>query len=157
MAFLLLFNQPGGDAPSVRLFDQVADRVSVPVLLHAMKHFETREDPVPIRVFFPKGKLAKAMSVPNALPPMDRQIADRAADLCRQGIIRQLWDREPLGNVYVSDAMKQYIVPFSQRSASSGKHILVRGSTVPVPPEAGTIRGFIYWTNMKKTEKGVDP
>jgi len=58
-----------------------------------------------------------------------------------------------MGRVFVDERLKNYLVPFSQRSASKALRTLVRGSALPLPP-GGTIRFFIWW---KEGEVGGKP
>ena len=133
----------------LRLFAQVGDKVSVPVLLQAMTHFDYRDDNE-IRVFFPKGMLAKAMGIYNDLPALapDSMLNVRTAGVCRELLRKQFSEKPPMGKVYVSKDMKNYPIPFSQRSASAGSKLLLRGSEIPIDDNATTIRAFIHWTNL---------
>ncbi|KAA2302138.1 cytoplasmic protein, partial [Clostridioides difficile] len=49
-------------------FGEVLEQVSTPVLLQVRQHFAQRNEPQDLRVFFPKGNVAKAFAVPNELP-----------------------------------------------------------------------------------------
>lgn len=50
----------------------------------------------------------------------------------------------PLGKVYVDQRLADYLVPFSQRSASKALRTIVRGSRVPME-EGDAIRFFSWW------------
>ncbi|MBQ7058215.1 MAG: TerD family protein [Firmicutes bacterium] len=131
------------------LFEQVGDKVSVPVLLQAMTHFDYRDDNE-IRVFFPKGMLAKAMGIRNDLKSLNplSMLRVRTAGVCRDLLRKQFRERPPMGKVFISEDIKNYPVPFSQRSASSGAKLLLRGSQVPIDGDIRTIRAFVHWTNL---------
>ena len=47
---------------------------------------------------------------------------------------------------YLDLRLKNYLVPFSQRSASKSLRTLVRGSRVPLP-DCTTLRLFVWWKN----------
>lgn len=130
-------------------FKSVAVEISAPVLLQVRQHFIGRmaETPNPVRVFFPKGNLAKAMSIKNELPAIDKTICQNVAKACRDALIEQYKSKESLGKVYVDEEFKNYLVPFSQRSASSTTKSVVRGSQLPIKPDATAVRAFIWWTN----------
>lgn len=130
-------------------FKSVAVEISAPVLLQVRQHFIGRmaETPNPVRVFFPKGNLAKAMSIKNELPAIDKTICQNVAKACRDALIEQYKRKESLGKVYVDEEFKNYLVPFSQRSASSTTKSVVRGSQLPIKPDATAVRAFIWWTN----------
>lgn len=133
-------------------FKSVAVEISAPVLLQVRQHFIGRmaETPNPVRVFFPKGNLAKAMSIKNELPAIDKTICQNVAKACRDALIEQYKSKESLGKVYVDEEFKNYLVPFSQRSASSTTKSVVRGSQLPIKSDATAVRAFIWWTNTAK-------
>ena len=131
-------------------FKDIATSISTPVLLQVRQHFIGRmaEQRTPVRVFFPKGNLARAMSIKNELPAIDVTICKNVARICRDALIEQYKEKDFLGNVFVDEDFKHYLVPFSQRSASKAVKTIVRGSKVPVKEDASAVRAFIWWTNM---------
>ena len=135
-------------------FKDIATSISTPVLLQVRQHFIGRmaEQRTPVRVFFPKGNLARAMSIKNELPAIDATICKNVARICRDALIEQYKDKEFLGNVFVDEDFKNYLVPFSQRSASKAVKTIVRGSKVPVKEDASAVRAFIWWTNMDESK-----
>lgn len=138
-------------------FKSVAVDISAPVLLQVRQHFIGRmaETTDPIRVFFQKGSLAKAIFIKNELPAIDKTICRNVAMACRNALIEQYSSKESLGKVYVDEDFKNYLVPFSGRSASSTSKNIVRGSRLHIKPDATAIRAFIWWTNTNK-ESGED-
>lgn len=131
----------------VNCFREVADKVSVPVLLQVRQHFKDRNNGNPIRVFFPKGNLARAISIPNELPAVDDKICKAVVKICDNAIIEQFKSKDFMGNVYIDESMRNFLVPFNQRSASTGSKNLVRGSRVGLNENAEAVRAFIWWTN----------
>ena len=135
----------------VNCFREVADKVSVPVLLQVRQHFKDRNNGNPIRVFFPKGNLARAISIPNELPAVDDKICKAVVKICDNAIIEQFKSKDFMGNVYIDESMRNFLVPFNQRSASTGSKNLVRGSHVGLNENAEAVRAFIWWTNTDKS------
>lgn len=133
----------------VNKFASVAESVSTPVLLQVRQAFIERGKEKETRVFFPKGNVARAHVAPNELPEIDDHVLQTVVSVCNRALISNYAKREHMGNVYIDSAMKDYIMPFSQRSASSGNKTLVRGSKVPLNGDANTVRGFIWWTNTE--------
>lgn len=131
----------------VNCFREVADKVSVPVLLQVRQHFKDRNNGNPIRVFFPKGNLARAISIPNELPAVNDKICKAVVKICDNAIIEQFKSKDFMGNVYIDESMRNFLVPFNQRSASTGSKSLVRGSRVGLNENAEVVRAFIWWTN----------
>lgn len=139
-------------------FKEVSKDVSAPVLLQVRQHFVERmaETPNPIRVFFPKGNLAKAISIKNELPIIDKTVCQNVAKICRDALIEQYKNKEAMGKVYVDPELKNYLVPFSQRSASSSTKSVVRGSQLPIKPDTTAVRAFIWWTNTLGGRVDID-
>ncbi|WP_339284868.1 TerD family protein [Paenibacillus sp. FSL R5-0486] len=125
-------------------FGEVLEQVSTPVLLQVRQHFAHRNEPQDLRVFFPKGNVAKAFAVPNELPEINEATCQNVVQLCEQALVERFAALAPLGKTYVDPQLHDYLVPFSQRSASKALHTIVRGSRVPMA-EGDTIRFFNWW------------
>ena len=128
-------------------FDNVADKVSTPVLLQVMHHFRRRDEIGNTRVFFPKGNLAKAKGIPNDLPDLASDVCLSVALVCEKALKERFSRLSSLGNVYVDQSLKDYIVPFSQRSASKTLRTIVRGSRISLESGKDTVRFFVWWKN----------
>lgn len=125
-----------------------ADRISTPVLLQVMTHFEHRKLNERVRPVFPKGNAAKVIAVPNALPVISERTCADVVAACEHALVARFAKLPPLGTVYLDPRLRDYLVPFSQRSASKALRTLVRGSRVPLPP-GGTLRFFLWWKEGK--------
>ncbi|CAM4313162.1 TerD family protein [Paenibacillus xylanexedens] len=125
-------------------FGEVLEQVSTPVLLQVRQHFARRNEPQDLRIFFPKGNVAKAYAVPNELPEIDEATCQDVVQLCEQALVERFAALAPLGKTYVDPQLHDYLVPFSQRSVSKALHTIVRGSRVPMA-EGDTIRFFNWW------------
>lgn len=138
----------------VNCFKDVASEISSPVLLQVRQHFIGRmaDSKNPVRVFFPKGNLAKATVINNELPDIDGGICKHIARICREALIEQYREKDFLGKVYIDEDFKNYLVPFSQRSASKAVKTIVRGSQLPIKDDAEAVRAFIWWTNAAKNK-----
>lgn len=129
-------------------FSNRAAQISAPVLLQVKTHFEHRNSGKKLRVFFPKGDVAKVFAAENNLPFLDAQVCDEAAKICKNALVGRFSKLAPLGKCYLDEKLKNYLVPFSQRSASKTLRTLVRGSRIDLPP-AKVIRFFLWWKNGK--------
>jgi hypothetical protein len=153
-----LFRKSGKTHQSNKIvfeFLAVADKVSTPVLLQVYSHFKNRCALGDDRVFFPKGQLAKLKVVKNTLPIIEQKFCLNFAKQVQNILIKRFAKLPPLGNVFLDDSLKNYLVPFSQRSASKALKTIVRGSRVPLDQDYDTIRFFIHWSNLK-TCNGLD-
>lgn len=170
MAALILKERPGelarqldklirdGDDKEyiIKCFNEVVDKISVPVLLQVRQHFFDRNKESKIRVFFPKGNFAKAVSIPNELKPIDQKTCNTIVRICNEAIIERFRSKDSLGNVFIDDDMKNFVVPFSQRSAGSSNKCLVRGSRIGFNDTANAVRAFIWWTNTEHSRVDID-
>lgn len=136
----------------IRSFASVAEKVSTPVLLQVREHFLHRAEQADVRVFFPKGSLAKCHSERNNLPDIDERYCQEVIRICENALVKIYGQREPMGKVYLSEDYRNYVVPFSQRSASKAMKTIVRGSRLPMDSQTNAVRAFIWWTNMDKCD-----
>lgn len=136
----------------IRSFASVAEKVSTPVLLQVREHFLHRAEQADVRVFFPKGSLAKCHSERNNLPDIDERYCQEVVRICENALVKIYGQREPMGKVYLSEDYRNYVVPFSQRSASKAMKTIVRGSRLPMDSQTDAVRAFIWWTNMDKCD-----
>ncbi|MBS2007572.1 MAG: TerD family protein [Cyanobacteria bacterium SZAS TMP-1] len=137
-----------GDAAPVVLetFSEVATKVSTPVLLQVRQHFLGRKTHQEIRVFLPKGEVAKAQAIANTLPELPADICDRITAICDKTLSARFAKLPPLGKCYLDPELKNFLVPFSQRSASRSLRTAARGSRLKLP-DSDTIRFFLWWKN----------
>ena len=131
----------------INSFALVAPQVSSPVLLQVKEHFSHRNDDKKMRVFFPKGNAALSHAVPNTLPSIDEKYCNEIVNICENTLIGIYVKKPYLGSVYISEDFKNYIVPFSQRSASKTTKTMTRGSRFKIDDSVKAIRAFIWWTN----------
>lgn len=136
----------------IRSFASVAEKVSTPVLLQVREHFLHRAEQADVRVFFPKGSLAKCHSERNNLPDIDERYCQEVVRICENALVKIYGQRKPMGKVYLSEDYRNYVVPFSQRSASKAMKTIVRGSRLPMDSQTNAVRAFIWWTNMDKCD-----
>lgn len=130
-------------------FSGVVENISTPVLLQVMNHFKHRNDNRELRSFFPKGNVAKLVAIENKLEVIDDVLCEQIVSLCERSLLKRFTNEKALGNVFVDARLKDYLVPFSQRSASKALRTLVRGSKIDLP-EGETVRFFTHWRNIKE-------
>jgi hypothetical protein len=139
----LLRISPGAEI--VAEFGEVASVISTTVLLQTITHFNSRHAARDLRIFFPKGNLAKVAAIDYNLPAIPQGLCEAVVKIC-EGALADRFSRLPsLGKVFVDKRLKDYLVPFSQRSASRTLRTLVRGSKIAFPEKGDTIRFFLWW------------
>jgi hypothetical protein len=132
----------------VARFAKRAEKVSTPVLLQVLTHFRHRDESANLRTFFPKGSVAKVYATREALPALPGGVAAELSAVCESALLDRFSKLPPLGRCYLDERLKNYLVPFSHRSASKSLRTLVRGSRLPLP-HCTTLRFFVWWKNGK--------
>lgn len=138
----------------INTFKDVASEVSTPVLLQVKEHFAQRPEKLESRVFFPKGNLARCYCIENELDDIEEKYCNAIVKICENALIENYKSKDFLGNVYLSEEFKNYVVPFSQRSASKALKTIVRGSKLPISENTNALRAFIWWTNSGENDDG---
>ena len=145
----LLRLDEGKQRDVLKQFAARTEQISTPVLLQVMTHFKHRNEQKELRVFFPKGDVAKVQAIKNNLPFLTEENCAEVVGICKGALIERFAQRKPLGKCFLSDKLKNYLVPFSQRSASKALRTLVRGSRLDLP-ETNVIRLFLWWKNGRE-------
>jgi hypothetical protein len=130
----------------VNRFAERAARVSTPVLLQVLTHFRRRGQPAALRTFFPKGNVGNLFATARPLPELPPGVANDIAAICERALLDRFAQLPPLGKCYLDRRLKNYLVPFAQRSAAKSLRTLVRGSRLPLP-DCTTLRFFVWWKN----------
>lgn len=157
--FLLrTFNKDADRKAVIMGFASVAKDVSSTVLLQVREHFINKLDGSDdMRVFFPKGNLARSYYVKNdKTESIPEDAMKMVIAVCENALINIYGNREFLGKVYIDEALKDYTVPFSLRSAGKTMISVSRGSRIAIDDSAKIIRPFIWWTNTKDNIIDVD-
>lgn len=157
--FLLRTFDKDADRKTVIMsFASVAKDVSSTVLLQVREHFINKLDGSDdMRVFFPKGNLARSYYVKNAkTETVPEDAMKMVIAVCESALVNIYGNREFLGKVYIDEALKDYTVPFSLRSAGKTMTAVSRGSRIAIDDNTKVIRPFIWWTNTKDDIIDVD-
>lgn len=157
--FLLRTFDKDADRKAVIMsFASVAKDVSSTVLLQVRENFINKLDGSDdMRVFFPKGNLARSYYVKNnKTKTIPEDVMKMVIAVCESTLVNIYGNREFLGKVYIDEALKNYTVPFSLRSAGKTMTAVSRGSRIAIDDSAKIIRPFIWWTNTKDNIIDVD-
>lgn len=157
--FLLrTFNKDADRKAVIMGFASVAKDVSSTVLLQVREHFINKLDGSDdMRVFFPKGNLARSYYVKNdKTESIPEDAMKMVIAVCENALINIYGNREFLGKVYIDEGLKDYTVPFSLRSAGKTMTAVSRGSRIAIDDSVKIIRPFIWWTNTKNDIIDVD-
>lgn len=130
----------------IETFQKVAPEVPTTILLHVHHYFSTLSRKAD-RIFFPKGNVAKAFIKTNNLPELYFVYKYKIVQICETTLITRFSRLDKWNSVYVDEELKNYIVPFAQRSASESLSYLIRGTRIPLEHK-NVVRFFIHWHDM---------
>lgn len=129
-------------------------KFSTPILLTLLKHFQHRRAPAAFRAFMPKGSVANLhFEEGDGRPALRKNTCLAVEYMARTELERRFRTRPALGRVYVDPALKQILVPFSQRSANAALVNLPRGSRLPYDTAKGFLRLFVHWVENSKSPR----
>lgn len=154
--YLLRYGNSVSQNKIIQAFADVADNVSTPVLLQVRQHFLDRTNQNKVRVFFPKGSVAKVWAMNNNLPEIPERVCQKVIKVCEDALTKNYSTRDTLGKVYIDKEFTKFFVPFSQRSASKATKTMVRGSRFTIDKSTKVIRGFTWWTNAENDRVDLD-
>jgi len=118
--------------------------LSTPLLATLLGLLPTRADKAPIRLFWPKGQIAKGVSAPDEWPPLPESVIAPLVDGTRRALLRRFADRPHFSDGVVDRALATVVAPFNERTASRSAVSLPRGSRVRVP-DGRVLRLFLHW------------
>lgn len=137
---------PENQGANETAFFAVADRIATPVLLQIYNHFKMR-NLLKSRTVFPKGSVAKIQVIETATESLSDEVCNRLALRIRQVLVSRFARKEKLGKAFIDERLKNFVVPFSQRSAAKALRTITRGSKLSLGTSEDTIRFFIWWKN----------
>lgn len=141
----------------VKSFSEIAEKLPTPLLLQLQEYFNRRgKGDLDIRVFFPKGNVAKAYGKENDLKELDELTCRRIENICQLRLMNEYSKKDYLGKVYIDKELKNYIVPMSQRTASKTLKSIARGSRMKIKDGTKVLRHFIYWKQAEDERTDLD-
>ena len=129
-------------------FANVSNGVETTVLIGLMQHMYDRKNVLDSRIFFPKGRIAKAFYRENEQKPICDMSIDRTIDICKKSIVANLSTKETMGKVFIDDSMKNFVFPMVVRNANRTLRPMARGSKMQLKDNATVARVFLYWHEM---------
>lgn len=145
----------GGNAIQViNEFATVAPEVDSTILLQMQQFFADKisRPTSNVRTFFPKGQLAKVFVKEDDRSQLGLFYYTMASATCMTALIEKFSNKEELGKVYIDEALKGYVIPLKQRTASKQLYSMARGSRIALPEEAKVLRMYQWWKNPGHTD-----
>ncbi|HEX4422969.1 MAG TPA: MXAN_6230/SCO0854 family RING domain-containing protein [Kofleriaceae bacterium] len=147
--------QPDALAAVIGAVEIAAIRGAPGMLLGLASHIARRTAPWPRRVFFPKGEVLKAWTVPDRRAALRGDAVGALVALIRAELIARAAGRRNFARAVIDRGLGSILVPFAERNASRAKLAWPRGSQVALPvgtasPAAPAavveaVRLFLHW------------
>lgn len=132
----------------VETFFQRTRLYKTPVLLTLRSLLPRRTKPAPVRIFWPKGLVAKGVSSADArraIPPTATAAIERASTA---ELLRRFAEKPAFATAIVDTSLRTVVVPFNERTASRAAVALPRGSSIALPKsldQGQLLRLFLHW------------
>lgn len=141
-------------------FASVCNLIATPVLLQLKAYYMNGQNESNVGVYFPKGNTQNIYVNLNKTPvKISYRVQQIILLVCDHGLMYQYAAKYPDEmkglKVYIEDALADYAIPTSMRSASKALRTLTRGSKVAMD-NADYFRAFIHWKNAPGERTDMD-
>ena len=129
--------------------------LSTPVLATLLGLLPTRAGRAPIRLFWPKGQIAKGVSTPDGRPPLPASVIAPLLDATEGELLRRFAAKTGFSDGVVDEALAAIVAPFNERTASRAAVALPRGSRMRIP-DGQILRLFLHWCEPEVGSRATD-
>jgi hypothetical protein len=133
-------------------FGQIIKDIPSPLLLQLYGHYKYRNEDRDLRVFFPKGVIAKVTGIRNKLPSLPFQVIEFMTTVTKMHLQIRFQDLDQWGKVYLDPELENHYVPFALRSENESLETYTRGSKLPLG-EGKVVRFFIHWKDISSGDR----
>jgi hypothetical protein len=140
-------SEPFSDADVVAAVKKAAGSISLRLLFEVRKYFLHRATGTDkYRIFVPKGTDTRMRIVDDKRRKIPKALLTEIIDALEGEITTRLKVKDSLGiRGVVSDDLKNVLLPFNQRGATSSDVVVTKGSRYPLSKDAKVVRMFIHW------------
>lgn len=128
----------------VAAFEAAARNFSTPVLLTLWSGFPTRVAPASVRIYWPKGQVAKGVSAPDHRAPLDEALVDRITTIVETELLSRFAGEKAYESALLDRGLRSIVAPFNERTAANSAVALPRGSRIDVP-SGKVMRLVLHW------------
>lgn len=140
---------PDTQAKVADAFIHAIPKITTPVLLTLWRHLPARANIAPIRMYWPKGKIALGANTRDKRPLLSTDVTNPLVASIEGELLSRFAGKPAYRTAIVDRALSRVSVPFNERTASQSSVSLPRGSRIPVPVEK-TLRLFLHWCQPEK-------
>jgi hypothetical protein len=129
--------------------------MATPVLLTLAAHLPSRGERAPLRIYWPKGAVARAVTGPDTREPLEARTREAFVTAIEDELLRRLAEKPAVDAALIDEALRRVPVPFNERTAARGAIALPRGASVPVAMDEH-MRLFLHWCQPQGTRQSTD-
>ncbi len=138
---------------TLTMFEGVATKLSVPLLLRVQNAFKNMNDKE-FRVYKPKNK--PMFCEANEQENLKDSVIKRVDTICNEAMKEIFAGKEEMGKVYIDPNIKGLATPLVMRDKSEGTKFIAEGSKIEANHDKNYIRVNIWWTNGLKPGRTYD-
>jgi len=112
----------------LNIFEEVASKVSVKVLLSLKGYFQKRHEKLKVRVFMIKGTSTKMFFKNNVKEKLDLELCERVCNICSKALMINFENKPKMNNVFISEDLKKQVIPLDIRNSNSSLETYIKGS-----------------------------
>lgn len=124
-------------------------------MLTLMSHVARRGAQWPRRVFFPKGEVLRAWSMPDFRPPLRSDAIGITVGAIRRQLLARAEQRRQFPRAVIDRALVDLPLPINERTLSRAKLAWPRGSELALP-QGQALRLFLHWEEPPTTRVDLD-
>jgi hypothetical protein len=118
--------------------------VATPLLVTLRSLLARRASPLPVRLFWPKGQVAKGVCTADERSPLPMSVIVPLIQITERALLRRFADKPRHTTAVVDRALMDVMAPFNERTASRAAVSLPRGSRIALP-DGHILRLFLHW------------
>ena len=139
----------------VEAFVRTVPDFATPVLVMLRNHLPTRIAKAAVRIYWPKGKIAKGVSSTDERAALSERAIAPAVRAIQAELLRRFAGKPKFAVCLLDDDLRRVPVPFNERTGSRSAISLPRGACVQVPV-GKTTRLFLHWCQPAKNSHSSD-
>lgn len=133
-----------GDGAVGEAFGQSIPKLATPMLAQLRSYLPTRVAPAQLRMYWPKGDVARGVIAKDERAPLPQPAIDAAVSAITGELLARFAQKQAFRDALIDDALADVIAPFNERTAARSAVALPRGSRIAVP-EGKVLRLFLHW------------
>lgn len=128
----------------IATFTSNVSKFATPMLLTLRSHLSTRAERAAVRVYWPKGRVAKGVSDTDERAVLPRAAIEESVRAINAELLQRFSAKPAFADGLVDEGLRTVVVPFNERTTSKSAVSVPRGSRVAVPT-GKLLRLFLHW------------